>query len=96
MADKLWSELVFGTTPESCQAKLGVGVQKGFFEETLLWMEELANKGVVEARLPFLDQCHLEAAIIMSVCIDGNGYPNTSCHVPANNEVPIRLGQVCH
>jgi hypothetical protein len=48
---------------------LGVGVEKGFFEETLLWVEELANERIVEARLPFLNQCHFKTAVVASVCI---------------------------
>ena len=46
---------MFGTTPESGEAKLCVGVEKGFFEETLLWMVELTNEREIESRLPFLN-----------------------------------------
>jgi len=63
----LWSEFVFGTTPEGGKAKLGIGIQKGFFEKTLLWVEELANEGIVESMLLFLNEGHFEAAIVDSV-----------------------------
>ena len=55
LAYQVWSEFVFGTTPESGEAKLCVGVEKGFFEETLLWMVELTNEREIESRLPFLN-----------------------------------------
>ena len=43
---------MLGATPKSGQAKSCIGVEKGFFEDTLLWMEELTNEGVVEFGLP--------------------------------------------
>jgi len=67
---------VFGTTPEGGKAKLCVGIQKGFFEKTLLWMEELTNEGIVESRLPFLNEGHFKAAIVDSVCVDWDRSPN--------------------
>jgi hypothetical protein len=67
---------VFGTTPEGGKAELCVGIQKGFFEKTLLWMEELTNEGIVESRLPFLNEGHFEAAIVDSVCVDWDRSPN--------------------
>ena len=67
---------MFGTTPEGGKAKLCVGIQKGFFEKTLLWMEKLANEGIVESRLPFLNEGHFEAAIVDSVCVDWDRSPN--------------------
>ena len=67
---------MFGTTPEGGKAELCVGVEKGFFEKTLLWVVELTNEGKVESRLPFLNKGYLEASIINSVCIDGNRSPN--------------------
>ena len=67
---------MFGTTPEGGKAELCVGVKKGFFEKTLLWVVELTNEGKVESRLPFLNKGYLEASIINSVCIDGNRSPN--------------------
>ena len=67
---------MFGTTPEGGKAKLCVGIQKGFFEKTLLWMEELTNEGIVESRLPFLNEGHFEAAIVDSVCVDWDRSPN--------------------
>ena len=43
---------MLGATPKSGQAKSCIGVEKGFFEDTLLRMEELTNEGVVEFGLP--------------------------------------------
>ena len=67
---------MLGTTPESGKAKLCIGVEKGFLEKTLLWMVKLANEGIVQSRLPFLNEGYFEAAIVNSVGIDGNGSPN--------------------
>ena len=67
---------MFGTTPESGKAKLCIGIEKGFLEKTLLWMVKLANEGIVQSRLPFLNEGNFEAAIVNSVGIDGNGSPN--------------------
>ena len=72
----MWSEFVFGTTPEGGKAKLCIGIEKGFLEKTLLWMVKLANEGVVQSRLPFLNEGYFEAAIVNSVGIDGNWSPN--------------------
>ena len=58
-----------GTTPESGEAKLSVGVELGLFEKTLLGMEELTKEGIVEFGLPLLDEGHFEAAIVCSVCV---------------------------
>ena len=55
---------MFGTTPEGGKAELRVGVQKGFFEKTILWVVELTNEGKIESRLPFLNEGHFEASII--------------------------------
>ena len=67
---------MFGTTPKGGEAKLCVGIQKGFFENTLLWVEELANEGIVESGLPLLNEGHFEAAIVCSVCVDWDRSPN--------------------
>ena len=67
---------MFGTTPKSGKAKLCVGIEEGFFEKTLLWMVKLANEGIVQTGLPFLDEGCFEAAIVNSVGIDGNRSPN--------------------
>ena len=67
---------MFGTTPEGGKAELCVGVEKGFFEKTLLWVVELTDEGKVESRLPFLNEGYFEASIINSVCIDGDRSPN--------------------
>ena len=72
---------MFGTTPESGEAKLCVGVEKGFFEETLLWMVELTNEREIETRLPLLNKGYFEASVVHSVCIYGNWSPKcTNCH----------------
>ena len=55
---------MFGTTPEGGKAELRVGVQKGFFEKTILWVVELTNEGKIESGLPFLNEGHFEASII--------------------------------
>ena len=67
---------MFGTTPEGGKAELCVGVEKGFFEKTLLWVVELTNEGKVESRLPFLNEGYFKASIVNSVCIDGDRSPN--------------------
>ena len=67
---------MFGATPKSGQAKLCIGVEKGFFEDTLLWVEELTNEGVVESGLPLLNESHLKAAIVCSVRIDWDWSPD--------------------
>ena len=67
---------MFGATPESGQAELCVGVEKGFFEDTLLWVEELTNEGVVESGLPLLDESHFKAAVVCSVRINWDWSPN--------------------
>ena len=65
-----------GTTPEGGKAKLCIGIEKGLFEKTLLWMVKLANEGKVQSSLPFLNEGYFEAAIVHSVGIDGNRSPN--------------------
>jgi hypothetical protein len=72
LADNLRSEFVSGSTPECRQAELGIRVEKGFFEDALLWMEELTNEGMVEFGLPLLDQSHFKAAVVCPVCINGD------------------------
>ena len=67
---------MFGTTPEGGKAELCVGVEKGFLEKTLLWMVKLANEGIVQSRLPFLNEGYFEASIVHSVGIDGDRSPN--------------------
>ena len=51
-------------------------LRRVFFEKTLLWMEKLANERVIQARLPFLNQCHFKAAVVASVCVNWDGCPN--------------------
>ena len=63
-------------TPECCKSELGIGVEKGFFENTPFWMEELANERVIEFGLPLLDQSHLETTKVCSVCVEWDGSPN--------------------
>ena len=67
---------MFGTTPEGGKAKLCIGIKEGFLEKTLLWMVKLANEGIVQLWLPFLDEGYFEAAIVHSVGIDGDRSPN--------------------
>ena len=67
---------MFGTTPEGGKAKLCIGIEKGFFEKTLLWMVELANEGIVQRGLPFLDEGYFKTAVVHSVGIDGDRSPN--------------------
>ena len=67
---------MFGTTPEGGKAELCVGVEKGFFEKTLLWVIELTDEWKVESRLPFLNEGCFKATIVNSVCIDGDWSPN--------------------
>ena len=67
---------MFGSTPEGGKSELRVGVEKGFFEQTLLWVVELTNEGKVESRLPFLNEGYFKASIVNSVSIDGDRSPN--------------------
>ena len=54
-------------------------------------MKELANEGVVESGLPFLNDGHFKTAIV------GSFAPKyTGCHVPANSVGQARLVQVVH
>ena len=81
---------MFGTPPKGGQAKLRVGVEKGFSENALLWVEELANEGIVEPGLPFLDEGHFKTAIICPVCIDWDWSP----HVQVVMILPIAKCQI--
>ena len=76
LADNLRSESVSRAAPECCKTKLGVGVEKGFLENTPFWMEELANEWEVEFGLPLLDQSHLETTKVCSVGVEWDGSPN--------------------
>ena len=67
---------MFGSTPEGGKSELRVGVEKGFFEQTLLWVVELTNEGKVESRLPFLNEGYFKASLVNSVCIDGDRSPD--------------------
>ena len=67
---------MFGTTPEGGKAELCVGVEKGFFEKTLLWVVELTDEWKVESRLPFLDDGHFEATVVCSLSVYRDGGPN--------------------
>ena len=80
---------MFGTTPKSGKAKLCVGIEEGFFEKAFLWMVKLANEGVVQSWLPFLDEGNFKAAVVHSVGIDGNRSPNIQVFVL----VPVAQGQ---
>ena len=84
---------MFGSTPKSGQAKLRVRIEKGFFEDTLLWVEELTDEGIVESGLPFLNEGHFEASIVSSVCVYRDLEPKyTDCRVLSSSGGPIRLG----
>ena len=91
MADEFWSEFVFGSTPKSGQTKLCVGVEKGFFEDTLLWVEELTYEGIVESGLPLLNEGHFKATIVRPVCVDWDWGPN----VQVVMILPIAKCQLC-
>ena len=67
---------MFGTTPEGGKAELCVGIEEGFFEKAFLWMVELANEGIVQTGLPFLDEGYFKTAVVHSVGIDGDRSPN--------------------
>ena len=67
---------MFGTTPEGGKAKLCIGIEKGLFEKTLLWMVELANERIVQTGLPFLNEGCFKTAVVHPVCIDGDRSPN--------------------
>ena len=80
---------MFGTTPKSGKAKLCVGIEERFFEKAFLGMVKLANEGVVQSWLPFLDEVYFKAAVVHSVGIDGNRSPNIQVVV----FVPVAQGQ---
>ena len=67
---------MFGATPKSGKAELCVGIEQGFFERAFLWMVELANEGIVQAGLPFLDEGYFKTAVVHSVGIGGDRRPN--------------------
>ena len=56
------------TAPQSCQAKLGICVHRGSFQNTLLRVEKLANEGIVQLGLPLLDECEFKATKIRTAC----------------------------
>ena len=68
-----------------------VGVEKGFFENTLLWVEELTNEGIVESGLPLLNESHFKATVVRPVCIDWDWSPN----VQVVMILPIAKCQLC-
>ena len=58
-------------------------------------MEELANEGMVEPGLPFLDDGHfLSCDSRLFQCILGLVPKYTGCHVLASSVVPVQLVQV--
>ena len=88
---------MFGTTPEGGKAKLCIGIEKGFFEKTLLWMVELANERIVQTGLPFLDEGYFKTAVVPLCRYRWGSEPKyTSCHVHANSAGPVRLGPISH
>ena len=87
----MWSEFVFGTTPQGGQAKLCVGIEKGFYEYTLLWVEELTYEGIVEFGLPLLNEGHFKAAIVRPVCVSWDWSPD----VQVVMILPIAKCQFC-
>ena len=91
VTDKVWTELVLGTTPECGQATWGVRVHGWFFEDAFAWVEELTDERIVESWLPFLDDGHFKTAIVGTICIDGNGCPN----VKVVMFTPISQGKFC-
>ena len=61
--DHLGSEAKAGTTPKCSQPKLCIGFHRRSFQKTLLRVKELANKRVVQPRLPFLDESEFETTV---------------------------------
>ena len=82
---------MFGSTPKSGQAKLRVRIEKGFLEDTLLWVEELTDEGIVESGLPFLNEGHFKASIVSPVC----AYRDWSPNIQVVMILPIAKCQVC-
>ena len=80
---------MFGATPKSGKAELCVGIEQGFFEKAFLWMVELANEGIVQTGLPFLDEGYFKTAVVHSVGIDGDRSPN----IPIVMFMPVAQGQ---
>ena len=66
--DHLGSEAMAGTTPKCSQPKLCIGVHRRSFQKTLLRVKELADKRVVQPRLPFLNEGKFETAKVRTAC----------------------------
>ena len=64
--DHFRSEAMTGSTPERGQAELSIGIHRRSFQKTFFRMEKLANKRVVQSRLPFLNKGKFKAAKIGS------------------------------
>ena len=79
---------MFGTTPEGGKAKLCIGIEKGLFEKTLLWMVELANERIVQTGLPFLNEGCFKTAVVHPVCI-----ADRSPNIQVVMFMPIAQGQ---
>ena len=67
---------MLGAMPQSCQAELCICIQGRFFENALSGMKKLTNEGVVQPRLPFLNECEFKAPVIGSFRVDGDGSPD--------------------
>ena len=67
---------MFGATPQCGQTKLSIGVQGRFFEDAFPWAEELINKWIIQARLPFLDQSQLKTSVVSTFSVDWERSPN--------------------
>ena len=74
--DHLGSEAMAGTTPKCSQPKLCVGVHRRSFQKTLLRVEELADKRVVQLRLPFLDESKFVTAKVRTASKKRDWSPN--------------------
>ena len=67
---------MLGSTPQGCQAELGIRIQSKFFENALSGMEKLANESVVQPRLPLLDEGEFKASVVRAFRVNGNGSPD--------------------
>ena len=72
-------------------------LRRGFLRRPFFGWEELADEWIVEARLPFLNECHFKTAVVDPVGVYWDGCPNIQIVMLfANNVEPTQLVQVVH
>ena len=92
--DHLGSKAMASTTPKRSQPKLRVAVHRWPFQQTLVRVEKLANKGVVQLGLPFLDEEQVrDIGSPDGMQKEGLGPTQTDSAVRAKSEEPTQLGR---